>query len=502
MDPALAALAGCGLPPGTLDLATDRAMAAGALAAWIGDGRIEVDQLGVALQLRLPEVMAASYGSSWWPIPPAPVPAPGGGWLHADLGAPGDTEAFSRCLAALGPDADAATVTAEAQAWRLPVCDYRPAHRADELFPWDAPTTATAPHAESHAAPRSRAAARPHIAPPNVAPRPRNAPTRAHPADHPGHTKSGPPLAGVTVCDLTTMWAGPLATWLLARLGARVVKVEPYSRPDGTRTLSGRGIHPEGREGSAPGSSSALFNALNSGKERADLDVNDPCGAAGLAELARTADVVIDSFSPRVMPQLNLDRQALTGSGAFPVTVSIPAFPPGPLRDWVAYGAGVHALSGLGTSGVAGAVSSPFRPPPVAYPDPLAGLEAAVLVLAGLVGKETGWEPGHLEASLARSIEPLVGRRSPAAPTQADTRGSDAVASTEVGRRLLAEARGTDAVVEVVDGAGTHLYPAGPFHGVYTAPGLTPAPAWSPERLSSTSAGPGSLGSARPADRP
>ncbi|HVA44599.1 MAG TPA: CoA transferase [Acidimicrobiales bacterium] len=441
----LAELAAAGLPGGVADLALGRALATAALAGWMAGRDIDVDPLAVLMQLHLPAVMAASYGSDWWPAPPAPLPAPDGGWLNADLGAPGDAEAFARLLETLGPDATTAEIAAEAQAWRLPVCDYR------TPTPGGCPPWRSAPHGRP-VPPGRRADGDRDDGGRDDGACSRGVFTGATPlADQAGR----PALEGITVCDLTAMWAGPLATWLLAQLGARIIKVEPPSRPDGTRAMSGRGIWPGGRSRGGRGEDSATFNALNAGKDCVTLDATED--AAALRHLAASADVVIDSFSPRVMPQLGLDRRGLgldrpDRSEPAAVTLSMPAFPPGPARDWVAYGNGIHALSGLGGHGGSGSGVGPVVPAS-SYPDPLAGLEAAATAVAALAGRRGGWRPEHLEVSLAGTVEPLM--TAPPGPWPR--------AEAAVGRRLLAAARASGAVVAARDGAGIHLYPAGPF---------------------------------------
>ena len=78
------------------------------------------------------------------------------------------------------------------------------------------------------------------------------------------------PLAGITVLDFSTLLPGPLATFMLAEAGARVIKIE---RPEG-----------EDMRGFAPriGDMSAPFAVLNGGKEFVALDLKDSPGSRAL----------------------------------------------------------------------------------------------------------------------------------------------------------------------------------------------------------------------------
>ncbi len=367
LRPALIACPSAGIPVGTLGYVTGAALATAALAAWRGGDTIVVSELGVAIQVFLPEVMAVSYGSNWWPVPPGPVPAPGGGWLSKDLGAAGDDDLYAGLLATLPADADAATIAAAAQEWRLAVCEYKRRIPSD---PQDPISELPAPGGGLN---RLRAV-----------------------KDRRG------PLADISVCDLTAMWAGPLATWLLTRLGAGVYKVEPAVRLDGTRALLGGGIYPGGIQ-RRPGEDSALFQAVNQGKTRVPLDLRVPLQRDQFVGLARRSDVVIDSFTPRVMPNFGLQPDVLNSGTGRPVVVSMPAFGCGEQRDWVAFGTGVHALSGLGDGG-----DGNFSAPSVAYPDVVAGFTTAFAVVSALVGRDRGRPQRRVEIPLMQAIQPLL----------------------------------------------------------------------------------------------
>ena len=113
-------------------------------------------------------------------------------------------------------------------------------------------------------------------------------------------------LNNVKVIDLTQHIAGPYCTKLLADYGADVIKVE---RPDGG--------DPARRMGPFPGhephlEKSGLFLYLNTNKRGVTLDLKSDSGRAALLELVRGADVLVESYSPRVMASLDLDYETLS----------------------------------------------------------------------------------------------------------------------------------------------------------------------------------------------
>ena len=96
------------------------------------------------------------------------------------------------------------------------------------------------------------------------------------------------PLDGLRVLDFTRVLSGPLATALLADLGAEVIKVEPPQGDDY------RAIGPM-RNGE-----SALFTVMNRNKKSLVLDLKQPQAAQLVAELVEKVDVVVENFRPGV----------------------------------------------------------------------------------------------------------------------------------------------------------------------------------------------------------
>jgi crotonobetainyl-CoA:carnitine CoA-transferase CaiB-like acyl-CoA transferase len=189
------------------------------------------------------------------------------------------------------------------------------------------------------------------------------------------------PLSGVRVIDFTAFWAGPSATFILAALGADVVKIESVQRPDGMRfaggTLAGTQKWWE---------HSWIFHGVNAGKRSVTLDLGHPDGQRIVRTLIARADVVVENFSPRVIEQFDLGWDVVRRLNPRLVMVRMPAFGlDGPWRDRVGFAPTMEQLSGM-----AWRTGLPDGPPmsPRGACDPIAGAHAAFALLAALAHRE------------------------------------------------------------------------------------------------------------------
>lgn len=174
-------------------------------------------------------------------------------------------------------------------------------------------------------------------------------------------TPSGP-LAGVTILEVAYFVAGPLATTLLAELGARVIKVEPHAGDPYRRT----------------GLQSAKF--LH-GKESISLDLKHPDGRAILHDLISRSDVLVHSFRTGVPERLGMDEATARQINPNLVYLNAASYgTEGPEASRVAFHSTPTALSG------AGIAQAGIGNPPVddSFPDPAAGLGAATALMVAL----------------------------------------------------------------------------------------------------------------------
>lgn len=106
------------------------------------------------------------------------------------------------------------------------------------------------------------------------------------------------PLEGITVLDLTQIYNGPYATFLMAMGGANVIKIEP---------LTGENLRSRGDLGGV----AYPFAMLNSNKKPVTLNLKSDKGKELLREMVKKADILIENFSPGVMERLGLGAEEL-----------------------------------------------------------------------------------------------------------------------------------------------------------------------------------------------
>jgi crotonobetainyl-CoA:carnitine CoA-transferase CaiB-like acyl-CoA transferase len=140
------------------------------------------------------------------------------------------------------------------------------------------------------------------------------------------------PLAGVTVLELGALFAAPYGATLLTDLGARVWKVEPIAG-DPIRTMV-----PFPEAGGAK---------VMQGKESIAVDLGTNEGREIVHELARRADVVLQSFRGGVAERLGVDERTLHAINPSLVYVYAPAYGhDGPCADRPAYALTIGAGAG------------------------------------------------------------------------------------------------------------------------------------------------------------
>ena len=148
-------------------------------------------------------------------------------------------------------------------------------------------------------------------------------------------------LDGYTVIDFTRVLAGPYCTRLLADLGARVIKIERPGEGDEIRYITLQ--LDAGRT-----DQSSYFARLNTGKQGIAINLSRPEAREVVLDLVRTADIVVENFSPGVMTRYGLDAATLRVEFPDLVYCSISGFgQTGPLSSMQAYAHLINAISGM-----------------------------------------------------------------------------------------------------------------------------------------------------------
>ena len=208
------------------------------------------------------------------------------------------------------------------------------------------------------------------------------------------------PLAGLRVLELAQGIAGPFAGKWLAALGADVIKVEPPAGDPIRAAGPWPGDNPDDE-------TSGLHLYLNANKRGITLNLETSDGREILRELARTADLVTESFTPGFLDGLSVGFDALRAERPALVMVSITPFgQTGPWADFPATELTLFALAGqLGLTG------SPDREPLKnggPQPSYQAGLNAFTAAVMAIYAAQVQGEGAHVDLSMRETFASMI----------------------------------------------------------------------------------------------
>ncbi len=158
----------------------------------------------------------------------------------------------------------------------------------------------------------------------------------------PGGDGAGGAWEGTRILEFGSGAAGPIASRYFAEHGATVIRVESRSRPEFLRTMAVASGSPHGLEGSA------IFGALNVGKQSIALNLKNPDGLAVGKRLMGWADLVLENFAPKAMRGFGLDYESMAAEKPDLVMVSACMNgQTGPHRNYPGFGSQGSALGGF-----------------------------------------------------------------------------------------------------------------------------------------------------------
>jgi CoA:oxalate CoA-transferase len=196
------------------------------------------------------------------------------------------------------------------------------------------------------------------------------------------------PLSGITVVDLSRILAGPYCTFLMAELGARIIKVEPPGKGDDAREY-----------GPFRNGKSTYFSSVNRGKQSIALDLKSADDKRIFEALLAKADVMVENFRPGTMEKLGYGWATLHRRHPKLIYAAASGFGhTGPYSHYPAYD---MVVQGLG--GIMSITGHPGQPPVrigTSIGDIGAGLYTAIAVNAALLHRERTGEATKVDIAM------------------------------------------------------------------------------------------------------
>ena len=199
-------------------------------------------------------------------------------------------------------------------------------------------------------------------------------------------------LSGIRVLDLTRVLAGPFCTMLLGDMGAEIIKIETPGQGDDSR-----------RYPPFIGKESAYFMNLNRNKKSLVLNLKHAKAREIFLSLVEKSHVVLENFRPGTMEKLDLGYDTIRSRNPDIVYSCISGFGhSGPYKDLPGYDIIGQAMGGI--MSITGWPDSPPTRTGTAIADVLAGLNACIGILAGLLAVRNGRPGQKIDIALVDSV--------------------------------------------------------------------------------------------------
>ncbi len=194
----------------------------------------------------------------------------------------------------------------------------------------------------------------------------------------------GAMLSGITVLDLATLAAAPLAATYLGEFGADVIKVEQPGQGDPIRTWGNQ------RDGIG-----LMWKSVSRNKRSVTADLRVAEGQDLVRRLVEKSDVVIVNTRPQTLAKWGLDYDSLRAVNDRIVMLHITGYGlTGPKSERPGFGTLGEAMSGF--ANVTGEADGPPTLPPFMLADGVASLNAAYAVMMALYHRDVHGAGGQL----------------------------------------------------------------------------------------------------------
>lgn len=203
-------------------------------------------------------------------------------------------------------------------------------------------------------------------------------------------------LKGITVIDFTRLLPGPVATHMLAQMGATVIKIESPNRKDYLRDGL---LQIEG--------ASVFFHQLNHNKQLQSIDYNTPSGLQQVKQLIKEADVLIEQFRPGAMDHWGLGYEQIKAIHPTIIYTSISGYG----QESILSAEAGHDANYLAYSGLLSMFKDASGKPniPAAQIADVCGAYTAInAIQAALINRFKTNEGCHLDIALCDAVTPLL----------------------------------------------------------------------------------------------